>query len=96
MCIRDRPETSGNGRYDAYAEIGYHSVASDLDGDGVGEIIAGSSVYRSDGSLVCNVDIDGVIGPDVDGFSAPFLPAETQTLRQLAVVEQPRTANHSC
>ena len=70
------PESSGNGRYDAYAEIGYHSVAADLDGDGVGEIIAGSSVYRSDGSLACNVEVDGAMGPDVDGFSAPFLPAD--------------------
>ena len=69
------PEHSGNGRYDAYAEIGYHTVASDLDGDGIAEILAGSSLYRADGSLVCHVEIDGETGAEVDGFSAPFLPA---------------------
>lgn len=70
------PSTSGNGRYDAYAEIGHHSVASDLDGDGTAELIAGSSVYRADGTLACNVEVDGAMGPEVDGFAAPFKLSE--------------------
>jgi len=69
-------ENSGNGRFDAYAEIGYHTVASDLDGDGQAEVIAGSSVYKANGTPYCNVNLDGQTGPAVDGFSAPFRPAE--------------------
>lgn len=52
------------GRFLAYAEIGFHSIISDLNNDGVQELIAGRSVYDSTGSPICQGE-----GPQ-DGFSA--------------------------
>jgi hypothetical protein len=53
-----------SGRFLAYAEIGFHSIISDLDNDGTQEIIAGRSVYDATGTLICQGD-----GPQ-DGFTA--------------------------
>ena len=35
------------GRNEAYAEIGFHSVALDMDGDGNQEVLAGRTIYDS-------------------------------------------------
>ncbi|MDP6933667.1 MAG: VCBS repeat-containing protein, partial [Myxococcota bacterium] len=47
--------SAGEGRYYAYPEIGTHSVIGDLDLDGDQEVIAGKTIYDSDGSEVCSV-----------------------------------------
>ncbi len=55
----------GEGRYEAYKQIGYIPVVVDLDGDGDQEVITGTTVYDADGATVCEV----AEGND-DGFTA--------------------------
>jgi hypothetical protein len=43
----------GEGRYFAYFQIGMHSIASDLDLDGIQEVIAGQTIYDPSGQTVC-------------------------------------------
>jgi len=54
---------AGEGRHFAYNEIGLHSVISDLDGDGIQEIIAGNTLYDSQGAAICSSELG-------DGFAA--------------------------
>jgi hypothetical protein len=60
------------GRNKAYAEIGFHSVALDMDGDGNQEVLAGRTIYDSTMNISCSVaaDFDGFTGAadfDLDG-----------------------------
>lgn len=52
------------GRNKAYAEIGFHSVALDMDGDGNQEVLAGRTIYDSLMDISCTVqaDFDGFTG----------------------------------
>ncbi len=52
------------GRNKAYAEIGFHSVALDMDGDGNQEVLAGRTIYDSMMNISCTVqaDYDGFTG----------------------------------
>lgn len=52
------------GRNKAYAEIGFHSVALDMDGDGNQEVLAGRTIYDSFMDISCTVqaDFDGFTG----------------------------------
>ena len=43
----------GRAYHSGYSNSGYHSFGADLDGDGVMEWLAGSSVYNADGSDYC-------------------------------------------
>ena len=52
------------GRFKAYAEMGMSSIVTDLDVDGVQEIIAGRTVYGPTGNIICQGE-----GP-MDGFTA--------------------------
>ena len=52
------------GRNQAYAEIGFHSVALDMDGDGNQEVLAGRTIYNSDMDISCTVEAD------FDGFTS--------------------------
>ena len=45
----------GVGVFQAYPEIGYTSFATDLDGDGVQEVVTGRSIHDSEGGLVCEL-----------------------------------------
>ncbi len=64
----------GNGGYVAYDEVGYLSFPLDLDGDGQQEIIAGNTIYDSQGETVCKMDSwleDGFpAAADLDGDGA--------------------------
>lgn len=51
------------GRNKAYAEIGFHSVALDMDGDGNQEVLAGRTIYDSMMDISCTVEAD------FDGFT---------------------------
>jgi hypothetical protein len=55
---------AGEGRYFAYFQIGMHSIASDLDLDGVQEFIAGPTIYDSQAQIQCQA-----VGLE-DGFPA--------------------------
>jgi hypothetical protein len=48
----------GEGRYPAYKQVGDISFALDLDGNGLQEVIAGSTVYTYDGRVRCTVGAD--------------------------------------
>ena len=52
------------GRFVAYAEIGMNSIVTDLNVDGVQELIAGRTVYSPTGNIICQGE-----GP-FDGFAA--------------------------
>jgi len=56
--------TGDEGRYPAYTELGMHSVVADLDGDSEQELIAGRTIYESDGKIRCTAE-----GGE-DGFGA--------------------------
>ncbi|MEC9389321.1 MAG: FG-GAP-like repeat-containing protein [Myxococcota bacterium] len=57
--------TDGKGGYNAYPEVGYITAVSDLDGDGIQEVVAGNTLYRPDGTIRCSRD-----DADTDGFPA--------------------------
>ncbi len=54
----------GVGTFMAYPEIGYHSIAADLNNDGLQEIITGHSIHESSGQPIC------LMGQVDDGFPA--------------------------
>ncbi|MCP4806518.1 MAG: VCBS repeat-containing protein [Proteobacteria bacterium] len=56
--------TSGEAKADGNAEFGTHPVLSDLDMDGVQEILAGDTLYDPSGSVICRTGTD-------DGYPAP-------------------------
>ena len=66
--------SQGKGVFYAYPEIGYTSFASDLDNDGLQEVITGRSIHNTEGQLICELDSqyqDGapaVADMDLDGF----------------------------
>jgi hypothetical protein len=52
-----------------YWNSGYHSFAYDMDGDGTDlEVVAGNTVYNSDGSIYCTLRQDGEL--TADGYPA--------------------------
>ena len=62
------------------AVTGLRSVAADLDGDGIPEVIAGASAYRADGTLLWSVPAvgDGVVAVanlDSDPYPEIVVPA---------------------
>ena len=59
----------GIGGTKAYWDMGVHSIASDLDGDGLQEVIAGNTIYESDASTRCQTGgTDGyTAAADLDG-----------------------------
>ena len=52
------------GRYEAYVEIGLHSIAVDLDGDNIQEVLAGRTIYDPNMLQICQNDAL------YDGFTA--------------------------
>jgi hypothetical protein len=50
--------TEGKGVFFAYPEIGYTSFASDLDNDGLQEVITGRSIHDTEGQLICELDAE--------------------------------------
>ena len=61
--------SGGRGYYSSYSNSGYHAFAVDLDGDGISEWLAGSSVYDPSGNEICNTGTsDGYpSAADLDG-----------------------------
>ncbi len=63
----------GKGAYPSHPEIGYHTVISDLDGDGLQEVLTGQTLYDAHGTVVCGFASDeqdgfvGVADLDLDG-----------------------------
>jgi hypothetical protein len=54
---------------DGYWNSGYHSFAYDIDGDGSEmELVAGNTIYNSDGSIYCELTNSG--GLEADGYPA--------------------------
>jgi len=47
--------SQGVGVFYAYPEIGYTSFASDLDNDGLQEVITGRSIHNTEGQLICEL-----------------------------------------
>ncbi len=64
----------GYGYFPSYEQVGYHSFPADLDGDGRQELLAGYSVYDSDGHVVCTTGDESMDGfPAVADFDADGL-----------------------
>ena len=65
-------------------EFGTHTVLSDLDLDGIQEVLAGNTIYAPDGSVICATDgTDGFPGPadlDMDGVGEFALVASGELI----------------